>query len=699
MASREAFLRSAWEEIRALQGRSRLAILLPRDTRKELAFSEEDCPMQYMSGQLCNFEDVVASPDCSCDICSGRVPGDALKLPAGCRATSKRLLMKVVSELSESFEPQRYSAGDIARLVVARHAEALLHRAQRRNNARAVVRVAQVCMHRIAAGKRTTRIEAVRASMGDDAFTHMVQTQLDERRNKAMSGLNANDAQWLQTSRWWQSDEGRQYWSGPPCPPSSLVADVLVRNRSIGLLRASREGLVAPLVYSGRDSPGDVVVAVPPRSVARVAAALLDWNLSRQTFGHRCRCSASATVRFDAQSGERVPRVHIAGGSASDLALLDAASLENLHSGDVLIGARRFVSVRGRVVAVTGREPVALALPRPHDQFDTVLRGPTPPTSKLPVGWDITDTAVQVNVRVSWSATPLSELSFVVVASEEAAALTDAQIDARLEELLSPTHQVSERRLKALKNVLFWAPRFVWRIFGFLDRWALRFVMEVVRLGAKGLEPCWDLAKRCGEVVYERVLLPALSSTGRCLRSFDAAMRPALRAVVDASRRCTEGFRQMSEPALRAFDDFSGGCAARWRSGVGAAWRTFAEACGTFGQRVLQAGSAVATHIRPLREGIDRMCHRLAAPVAQACDWIAEQAVVAVDAIARAWGYAWRPESGLGRSWLALRASLGSAWFALGQAAAAVAKWMGWQQEPVRLARVRRHDERHAMAR
>jgi len=691
----------------------------------------DDCPMQYMSGQLCNFED--DQGDCTCDICSGTIACDALWLPVGCVDTSRRLLRKVVLRLSESFEPDLYSIGDIARLVVARHAEALKTRARKRSIARAAVRAARAHWHQVASGKRTMRIEALRARMGDVAFSQMVQQQLDQRRCKGLSGHS--DMQWAQTERWWHSSEGRQYRTGPPCPHAGLVADVLTPERSARCCRprfpkAAMGDLSDSLMGSTGPSAGAVVVAVPPRSVARFAAAAIDWNLPRRSFGHRCKCSATITVQFDARAGERVPRVHIAAGSESPLALLDAASLENLHSQDIITSARSLVSVNGRVVAITGREMVGLALPRPHDQFDSILRGPNPPTSKLPVGWDITDIAVTAQLHVCWPAAPFSKLKLVIVAQEDAANISDDDVMARLQEALLTCFLTSERRYDTLRNIFLWPARASCQILDLLQQITSRCMREAGEFSQLALRPCCDMVTACADLMCKRLLSPMLSSAKRCVRSAYLGAQPAFRVIVDSCRHGATGVSQMLEPVVRMVANASHQFSSRLCSGAREAFRMMVVVGNTIVEGASQARLATNVCAQPLQKGLDCMKQRLATWIhwtidqgsvaidvvmpsasrvykaAERCtqqiykglegsrcrhaapfDWAARRIVAACDSLGHACQYVSSIETSLGRAWHSFR-----------QGFVMLASSLQRQREPVRLTRVRRHDERHTLS-
>ena len=188
-------------------------------------------------------------------------------------------------------------------------------------------------------GKKTLRLEGLRDSMGQGAFSEMVEHQQWQRRNRG-----AAPSEWRQTRLWWSSEEGSKYWGGPPPPDPSLTRDVLHTRRAA--LRS----------IWGSNSTREVVVEAP--AVALLAARATEWLEDRQLPGVACRCNVAGAVQFNREEGERVPSVHIAskGHTAGrELVMLDAASLDNLKPGDV-VAPRRLVQVNGKVLATVGWE-------------------------------------------------------------------------------------------------------------------------------------------------------------------------------------------------------------------------------------------------------------------------------------------------------------------------------------------------------
>merc|ERR1711933_83868 len=113
----------------------------------------------------------------------------------------------------------------------------------------------------------------------------MIDTQLTRRRNKASEGGGAlPQSQWLQTQRWWYSQEGQLYWYGPPCPRPGLLGE--------GLYSTTRRSIIVEHIMTlmwGRPTLEQVVLKVPIQEVARFALKAAKWNLDRQAPGHRCR--------------------------------------------------------------------------------------------------------------------------------------------------------------------------------------------------------------------------------------------------------------------------------------------------------------------------------------------------------------------------------------------------------------------------
>lgn len=697
MAQREAFLRAAWAEICARRGNTRLMLLLPPGSRRGWAF-DEDCPMQEMSGQLLNFEDAVAA--CKCPICTHSMHADALQLPT-CASTRRSLMPKVLLHLSETFESELYSPGDICTLIVARSAAARAERRQHREAARHVIRGARVRMHQLAARKRTVRIEGLRTSMGDEAFEQMVQQQLDARRSRG-----GGDSQWQESLLWWHSHAGRHYWTGPPCPPRSLVGDVLTPAVAAQHWPAfcHHQDLQRSLVAGSCGLDADVVVSVPFGKVAHFAAVAVDWNSTHGCLGHCCKCTAAIEVQFDPQAGERAPRVYVAGGSTSPLALMDAASLENLHSGQIVSSARRFIGVNGRVVAITGREVVGLALPRPHDQFDTVLRGPSPPTSLLPVGWDITDTASRIRLHVSWPAAPFSTLTLLIEASDEAEEVTDEEINATLEEILAPFHRVSAQRFDTLVNTLLWMPRAVGRLLRSVAHYTARAPVQTFR---EVVQPSWRIACRAAEFIYDRMLLPCLHVIGHLTRPFRRALGQIGQWCADL---CEIGFRVMQR-AVHNMSHTAESCVQQFRVVAQAFADSVAQwwAAEPLVRRALHAVSDLVSAAADLARSTGNWIQDLAQGFHDGVtQWWAAQPFLrrameyCTDLVCRAvqsgFGAASWLEEACRPLWQQLLGSESWTCQACHRLAEQLAALLQKKQEPVRLARVRRHDDRHALA-
>jgi len=416
--------------------------------------------------------------------------------------------------------------------------------------------------HREASRKKTIRIEALRSSMGREAFDEMVDRQLTRRRNRIhdAGGPEPLSSQWQQTQRWWQSPEGRMYWRGPKEPPSGLVKDALEWEPS-GL--SARAWAWIRSALRGPATVERIELGVPPQSVARWAATAANWSLGQQVGGHRCRCSVVLALAFNVAAGERVPRMYVTGGVRfGSMKLLDAASLQCPHGGETLRSVRRLVEVGGRVVALTGREAVALALPRPHDTYDAVLRGRRPATSRLPVGWDVTEAAASAEVRVAWSS---AELHVTLVGSDS---VQDAEVFAQLARALELHHAASNdlflertrhrRRLvswawhacaKTGRGGWVWILRPSWECIQGLARAALphlRHAWQVVRswlleagcawlrwayaeLYTRLLLPAAERLRWAGAELCERLVLPAGRWVGQLRRHACALLMPPLR--------------------------------------------------------------------------------------------------------------------------------------------------------------------------
>jgi len=535
LSQRDVFARMLWHEMRASGRSSILAILLPRKLRRMVKDIPE-CPIEEILRCLDECDDVASIEGCPCFVCTGAVVA-AWSLPP-CAGTRRRLLMRAIADLTTAFDPNRYMPGDLGRLVAARYASALRARKVRRKAALHDVHATRLRLLRQSSRKRTLRIEVLRDALGQVAFNAMVQEQLDRRRHRGESGEPTS--RFAETERWWHSREGQQFSRPPRPPPGNLTKTVLSpcavggRCSMFGAGRAPRElrGLTWPLLGRG----AEVVVLVPPRVAARAALAAVQWLVQRRSFWNRCTCSASIKVDFDAAAGHRVPRVHIMSMSrgASHLALLDSASLENLRPGEFILSPTCFVQAAGRIVAVTGHESVAVALPRPHDQFDTLLRGPEPPSSSLPVGWDISDAATEVSLNISWwAATPFSSTTLTIMACDDAVGLSDEDVQTALEAAMLPSHQIAVRRMALLHDAITWPAR---KTSGALELCA--------RLICRGYSSCASFFHRfiapiCSEVfahfsaMFEHRVLPAAAWGRRVV------VAPVREALASWTRQCS----------------------------------------------------------------------------------------------------------------------------------------------------------------
>lgn len=180
-------------------------------------------------------------------------------------------------------------------------------------------------------------------------------------------------------------------------------------------------------------------VVVPYAEVARIAATVANYQPTPTEEMLACglnhlprECRASVTFVLDAFAGERVPRVNVAQGAQGTAVLMDAASLDAIPTGATLRCTQCLTTVANRVVAITGSEPVALCLPRPHDEFDTMLRGAVPPCSLLPVGWDITDRAAVVEVSIVFPAAPHSRIRLFITGTHSSDVSETAQATERI---------------------------------------------------------------------------------------------------------------------------------------------------------------------------------------------------------------------------------------------------------------------------
>lgn len=537
--NREPFLRCLWDDLQDGHD-SRLLKLVPKEMRRSArGASMDDEMLQYMSSLLCNCEDLELQ--CECSICLQNIEQGSLFLPQ-CNITKTALLSQVMAEFASDFDPERYSPGDISRVVTARHCEALRAQRSKRKAAHQVVNDAvrrrDRHMHQEAAKKKTQRIEGLRDSMGAEAFASMVQQQVEARRSKfanaslssstrpshfGSSGLGPPGC-CPQTWQWWQSTEGWVYRQGPPCPDPVVVAEHFVPKK--GNLLASvlqtlnlRQRSEAQALLSG-EAVDPVVLQVPLGRVAAFARIAAEW-IDQQELKHTT--TVSVKVDFDRAAGERVPRVHVTGkcGRPQELALLDAASLAAVMPGTFISGVRRLVTVNDRIVATTGKEKVALALPRPHDQFDVLLRGKRPPTSELPVGWDVTNAAVEADMHIIWNALPHSELRLSIVACEGAdeAAANQKLIEHMTLHVAPAAQLVKEQQLLADYRQQRQAERrkAIWAI--------ARWPFQKLYAGAGSL---WKILKPILKAVRDYVLTPLK-------RGGAALLRKAWRAVSQAA--------------------------------------------------------------------------------------------------------------------------------------------------------------------
>mmetsp|Transcript_95349 Transcript_95349/g.199460 ORF Transcript_95349/g.199460 Transcript_95349/m.199460 type:complete len:715 (-) Transcript_95349:261-2405(-) len=537
----EAFLRSAYAEIRAPNGGVigyLLKLLLPTLRAPVGGQFPEDCPIEEMRAALAICRDVPGK--CACVICTEQLEsGYYQKLPGSCTDTKGNILAQVLARLSSDFDETIYSPGDVSRLVTGRFRTALLQRKQQRKNARKWVRKCLIDDHKYAQRKKTARLQGLRDSMGDAAFERMVVQQVEARRARGYEDTVARREAW----RWWNR-EGHWYRQGPPVPDHAFVNPILTPQpgclQKLSSTPEDVEGgrqtvlttdnpLAAPLTTN--TATPDVVLEVPTEMVAKCAAAVQDWNRTRGCLFHSASCSATLRLNFDGNAGERVPRVHMTSKPGEPLVVMDAASLENLRDGDLLGGILRLVRVGGthnaegvldgRVIAMTGSETVAVALPRPYDRFDVEFRGNIPPSSQLPVGWDVTQTASEATLVVSWPLSRRPPIVLRIVSSEAVEDLDPEDFIHRIESVLREPYEVSHRRYKFVEDTLCFAPRLLMRSMDKAHSIMKKFSEHGYDLWTYLTRPLLRLLKKTGSSFFDNVLRPL----GRSYARVDAYLR------------------------------------------------------------------------------------------------------------------------------------------------------------------------------
>lgn len=407
---------------------------------------------------------------CDCTTCKGLpLEAGALALPA-CSITRKHILRQVVADAAAEFDTSKYACasfddqaiGNFSGLMYARFMEQLQQRTRQRRAAAQLVWHAKRQAWAGGAQKRNIRIEGLRSQIGPTAFREMVEVQQAARRNKgAVHRIGGERLQRALT--WWNSAEAMPYRRGLLPPAADVVCPNLAWEGGDGLpgsppppnmLHRAARWLLAVCVFRSQKQPVTVSVDVACSAIAKVAVAVANAGTDMRTgvdaSGLRvpCRCKASITFDFDAKCGDRAARVHVARGEAADAVLLDAASLDAVCPGDVLWASRRLTHVQDRVVSITGYEPVAVCLPRPHDEFDSILRGAVPPTTLLPTGWDITERVSEVQLRFSWPTAGRDHMACIQIrraADESAVAVVEEESAIRLILEALDAHRASAR--------------------------------------------------------------------------------------------------------------------------------------------------------------------------------------------------------------------------------------------------------------
>eukprot|EP00439_Symbiodinium_sp_Y106_P032226 s5583_g3.t2 len=703
--TRQQFLQWAVREIRAhvKKGRAtRLLVLLPEKSRITAIRSRScDVDMEDFEEGLKACAEV--SLECRCCICAQNLPSDASAMPAchRCFNTKGQMLMRIMADLAEEFNPNLYTFGDITRIVVARHAAACRSQAEKRKQVRAVIvknrRREQIALHQEASRKRTLRIESLRDAMGAEAFSDMVESQQWTRRNRA-----GHHNQWSQTCAWWWSQEGEAYRQGPPLPRPDLVLDNLLpcRSRLADPLQRVLHCLTPQTQVARAASVMELVVRKD--ALAQLLARAADRVMAQQLPDLKFKSFVCATVDFTRDEGERVPCVHIASktGRPDELVLLDAASLDNLRPGDVVI-PRRLLEVNGRILGTVGWEDVALALPRPHDMFDVQLRGRRPKSSKLPVAWDLTNRLDAAEMHVVWPGSPQVLVIHLRGSTEGGATLDDAahRLFAELDHhrsLSLPLLQLRRQRAQA------WDRR--------RDAVANAVSRGLVQPGRRLLVAISRAARRLALLLQDRVWNPCAAR----LRQL------AIRAWSMAEPIC----RQCTSTLKRAFSRLHGAVRRllRW------SYRITSETASGIRQWCMRYASAFARRLRPYltasQEAVRRMGSRCRVALRDSWDSTEPWRSAGHRTLTRRWAQLRGGVSSLGHWWACRPWPQRVAGFV---ASRARASWeMMYQQalEPlgrsccrlsakvssaagkvckrlcpqgVRMARVRRHDERHTL--
>ncbi|CAE7777834.1 unnamed protein product [Symbiodinium pilosum] len=527
--NRQEFLEGTLQEIKehVAQGRAtRLLVLLPEKMRNASIMSKScDVDLELLDEGLKACEAV--SVECLCCICQQTLPCDALDMPEDhrCFNSKSQILKRLLAKLVDKFDPFDYDHGDITRLVVARHAQACQMQAEKRRKVRETIsanrRLELRAMLRAASRKKTLRIERLRDSMGQEAFSEMVESQLWQRRHRAYG--DEGSRLWDQAEDWWYSDEATAYREGPPEPQQELVKDVLLPQQS--LLHPWRF-LRPPQDPGANLARVDVELRVSRQTLPKLLLKAMDRILAHQLPDLPFKCFMQASVDFCRDEGERVPSVHITSkrGRPDELVLLDAASLDNLRPGDIVV-PRRILEVNGRVLGTVGWEDVALALPRPYDMFDAQLRGPNiQSSSKLAVAWDLTNCLATAQIQVVWPGSPHVLVVNLQGSSEDC--MTSEDATNRLIAELDRHRRMSCQYLRHLRlRAQAWEQR---------KAAVTRCLLAVARPCQQLLGAIWRSCRRLGIMLKDRVWDPCLHG----LRAFASMANRAWSLAEPARRWC-----------------------------------------------------------------------------------------------------------------------------------------------------------------
>ncbi|CAE7223988.1 unnamed protein product, partial [Symbiodinium microadriaticum] len=647
------------------------------------------------------------SLECRCCICAQNLPSDASAMPAchRCFNTKAQMLMRIMADLAAEFDPNQYHFGDITRIAVARHAAACRSQAEKRKQVRAVIvknrRREQIALHQEASRKRTLRVERLRDSMGAEAFSDMLESQQWTRRNRAGNQWNLS-----QTYAWWWSEEGEAYRQGPPLPRRDLVMDNLLPCRS--RLADPLQRVLHCLNLQTPAAASEIEIVVCKDALPQLLARATDRIMAQQLPDLKVKSFVSATVDFARGEGERVPSVHIASktGHPEELVLLDAASLDNLLPGDVVV-PRRLLEVNGRILGTVGWEDVALALPRPHDMFDVHLRGRHPKSSKLAVAWDLTNRLDAAEMHVVWPGSPQVLVVRLRGSTEGGLTLDDAanRLFAELDHLRSlslPLLQLRRQRAQAWerrrdavtsavsRGLVQPGRRLLVAVFRALRRLALLLQDRVWNPCAGRLRQlairAWSMVeptcRRCASTLKHalsrlhlavrrllcwsyRVTSERASGIGqwftRGARAFARRLQPYLTASQEAARRMGTRCRV----ALRAAWDSTEPLRSAGHETLTRRWAQLRDAACRMGTRCRVALRAAWDSTEPLRSGVDS----------------------GIDSLGSWWGSRPWPRRAASASWEMMYQH---ALQPLGRAAGKACKRLCPQR--VRMARVRRHD-------